>query len=197
MARASKLEKLMLNLVNGARDRAGLRDLKFDGNLNESAEDHSEWMLRTDIFNHTGAGGSQPTERMREAGYRLTGNWLTGENIALVSIDGDGSLKDEVRQLHQMLMNSPGHRANILKGGYQDIGIGIERGSFKINGQVFDALVVTQNFGRSAAPRQIDAEPLALNAPSRDALFAPPATSQAVSAQSFFTPFWAADDFLF
>jgi serralysin len=202
MARASKLEKLMLNLINAARDRAGLRDLQFDGNLNQAAEDHSEWMLRTDSFSHTGVGGSQPTERMREAGYRLTGTWMTGENIAIVASDGDGSLRDEVREAHRLLMNSSGHRANILKGGYQEIGLGIEFGKFAFREGIRDAVAVTQDFGRSSAPRQAKAEPLdlAMQSTSRSDFVDTGETSQTRlvgEATTRFTPFWHSDDFLF
>jgi serralysin len=190
MARASRLEKLMLNLVNAARDRAGLRDLTFDGNLNESAEKHSEWMLRTDNFNHTGVGGSQPTERMREAGYRLSGTWTTGENIVAVPSNHNGSLRDEVREAHRLLMNSPSHRDNILKGAFQDVGIGIEFGKFNFNGTIADAVVITQNFARSSANNQIEPRTMAFEAPSRDGFF--DSTEQNAAALSRM-----GDDFLF
>jgi Ca2+-binding RTX toxin-like protein len=50
-----------------------------------------------------------------------------------------------VEYLHTNLMNSPGHKANILNGNYQEIGIGFQTGGYL----TWDAAFVTQNFARS------------------------------------------------
>lgn len=168
MARASKLEQLMLQLVNGAREKAGLRALKFEGHLNQAAEDHSEWMIRTDIFSHTGAGGSSATDRIKDSGYRLGSSWATGENIVAVPNNHNGTLRDEIRQAFQLWMNSDGHRANILSGNFRETGIGVETGKFNFRGTIADAVVITQDFARSSA-RQTQSVPM-LEAPSRDSL---------------------------
>ncbi len=151
MTRANPAERLMLKLINQERAKANIDPLRFDSNLNTAAEKHTEWMLRKDVFDHTGAGGSNAGERMRDAGYRLTGNYKWGENIALRSEGGDAGMRDDVRDLHNRLMDSPGHRANILNPAFDEIGIGIERGMFRLNGSTFDAVAVTQDFGRTAA----------------------------------------------
>ena len=49
--------------------------------------------------------------------------------------------------VHESLMNSPGHRANILNPAFDEIGIGIENGDF----EGFDSVMVTQNFGATDA----------------------------------------------
>jgi hypothetical protein len=151
MARANKFERFMLHLINQERTERGLDPLRFDGNLNESSERHTNWMLRHDIFDHDGAGGTNATQRMKEAGYKLAGTWRTGENIALQSERGSSGMRDDVRDLHQSLMNSPSHRANILNPKFDEIGIGIERGSFRLGGNTFDAVAVTQDFGKTSA----------------------------------------------
>jgi serralysin len=151
MAKPNNLERLMLRLVNNERDEAGDRGLRFNWKLNDAAEDHSEWMIRRDIFDHTGASGSSPRGRMVDAGYRFSGTTLYGENIVAVPSDHDGKLADEVREGFRLLMGSAVHRANILKDGYRDIGIGIEFGKFKFNGVIADAVVITQDFARSSA----------------------------------------------
>ena len=43
-----------------------------------SARSHSQWMVDTDTFSHTGAGGTSSKERMIAAGYLLGGFWGTG-----------------------------------------------------------------------------------------------------------------------
>lgn len=152
MSTANALERQMLDLINAERISLGLDPLRLELRLNESAEDHSQWMINTDRFSHTGIGGSSSTDRMRDAGFDFTGSWQSAENIAWQSVRGQPGLSDDVVDLHQGLMNSPGHRANILNPNLEVIGIGIERGEY--NG--WDGLFVTQNFARTSAPVQID-----------------------------------------
>lgn len=142
MARANSVERQMLELVNEERAKVGLQPLKLNILLNDSSEDHSKWMLNSDNFSHTGQGGSSATDRIKASGYPLEGSWTTGENIAFQSERGAEGISDDVRQLHQGLMDSPGHRANILNPDFTEIGIGIERGNF----DGFDSVMVTQNF---------------------------------------------------
>ncbi|WP_170546268.1 CAP domain-containing protein [Ruegeria arenilitoris] len=142
MSTASTFEQEMLALINEERTSRGLNPLKLETRLNDSAEDHSTWMLNTDTFSHTGSNGSSATERMQDAGFDFSGSWRSGENIAWQSERGAPGISDDVEQLHQSLMNSPGHRANILNPDYEYIGIGIEEGDY--NG--WDAVMVTQNF---------------------------------------------------
>ena len=153
MSQANEAEQLMLMLINEERAAAGLDPLRFNGDLNEAAEDHSDWMLESDVFSHTGEDGSSVRDRAVEAGYTLAGNWAIGENIGWQSERGDPGIEDDVRDIHRGLMESPGHRANILSADYDEIGIGIERGDF----QGYDGVVITQNFGATdAAPEPAD-----------------------------------------
>ena len=75
-------EQYFLELINAERKKAGVQPLAFDYDLSEAAAKHTSWMLATDTFSHTGAGGSSPTQRIQAAGYSLNGSWATGENIA-------------------------------------------------------------------------------------------------------------------
>jgi hypothetical protein len=141
-------EQYMLDLINAERAAVGARPLVLDDNLQTSSETHSQWMIGSDSFSHQGVNGSSPHGRMEAAGYQFTGVYGSGENIAWVSLRAPEGYMDEVQLMHQNLMNSPGHRANILNPGFEEIGIGIEIGNL----QGWDAAVVTQNFGYSAAP---------------------------------------------
>ena len=145
MPAPTAFEQLMLELINAERAAAGAPPLAFDFQLGDAADAHSRWMISTDTFSHTGVGGSSPTARIQAAGYPLTGSWTTGENIALASVRPPSGLADEVLLLHQNLMDSSGHRANILNAGFREIGIGIEVGEH----QGFQAALVTQNFART------------------------------------------------
>ena len=145
MSLASTAERQMLDLINQERADAGLNPLQLNTLLNEASEDHSAWMIGTDTFSHTGQGGSSATDRMEAATYPLEGSWASGENIAWQSERGADGIADDVLELHQGLMESPGHRANILNPEFTEIGIGIEQG----NMEGFGAIVVTQNFART------------------------------------------------
>lgn len=151
MSVANQLELQMLNLINQERAKAGVAPLVFNDKLNTSSETHSQWMLGADVFSHTGRNGSTPTARIQDADYKLQGSWLTGENIAFQSLRGAPGLADDVIDLHRSLMNSPGHRANILNPNFKEIGVGLEEGDFVTGGGHFQSLVVTQNFATSAA----------------------------------------------
>jgi serralysin len=145
MSQATAYEQFMLELVNRERAKTGAQPLAFNGNLNESADSHSDWMIATDTFSHTGSGSSSPHQRMTQAGYAFSGSWSSGENIAWVSTRAPAGLQDEVELLHTNLMNSPGHKANILNGTFREIGIGFDTGPY----QTWDGAFVTQNFAKS------------------------------------------------
>ncbi len=161
MSTASEVEREMLALINQERTSRGLDPLQLERQLNESSEDHSAWMLNTDRFSHTGSGGSSATQRMQSAGFDLEGSWRTGENIAWQSERGAPGISDDVAQLHQNLMNSPGHRANILNPDFKYIGIGVETGDM----QGFDAVMVTQNFATTDAEVMLDIDDTAMTPP--------------------------------
>lgn len=146
MSQANTHEQFMLELINAERAKVGAQPLAFDSDLNDSAENHSSWMIATDTFSHTGANGSNPGDRMGAAGYNFTGSWAWAENIAWMSTRAPDGLQDEVQQLHTMLMNSAGHRANLLNDTYREIGVGFEVGQF----DRFEGAFVTQNFARTA-----------------------------------------------
>jgi len=147
MSQANIYEQYMLELINTERAKTGAQPLAFDGDLNESAENHSSWMIATDTFSHTGAGGSNPGQRMTTAGYVFTGSWAWAENIAWMSTRTPAGFQDEITQLHSLLMNSAGHKANILNGTFREVGIGFEAGQYGN----YEGAFVTQNFARTAS----------------------------------------------
>lgn len=147
---ASDLERYMLDLVNEERTSRGLSALVLDKTLNYSADAHSRWMLDNNVFSHTGVNGWSPTQRMQDAGFDFSGTWRTAENIAAQSERGEPGLFDDVYDLHLALMNSEGHRENILTPDLQVIGIGIQVGNFTYTGGTYYSVMVTQNFARTS-----------------------------------------------
>lgn len=109
-------EQQMLNLVNGERAKHGLAPLKADLQLTKLARMKSQDMISHNYFSHNSPTYGSPFQMMQRYGVSYK---TAGENIA-----GNGS----VASAHQALMNSPGHRANILKSGFTHVGIGVVSG---------------------------------------------------------------------
>ena len=145
MPQHSANEQYLLELINAERAKAGVQPLVFDNDLSEAAEGHSRWMIATDVFSHTGAGGTSSTQRMKAAGYVLQGSWATGENIAWATTRSPAGYQDEVKLLHTNLMNSSGHRANLLNGNFREVGLGFEVGDYRGRSTAF----ITEDFGKT------------------------------------------------
>jgi hypothetical protein len=108
-------------------------------------------MLESDSFSHTGEDGSSPHARMADAGYPFEGATVSLENIGWQSARGEEGYADDVEDIHEGLMQSPGHRANILNPEVQDIGLGVEIGTFTSDSGDFEAVMVTEVFARTDA----------------------------------------------
>ncbi|MGI6852905.1 CAP domain-containing protein [Mesorhizobium sp. 1B3] len=147
MPQHSANEQYLLELVNAERAKAKAQPLAFDNDLSEAAGGHSRWMLATDTFSHTGSDGSNSTERMKAAGYGFSGSWATGENIAWATTRAPTGHQDEVMLLHTNLMNSSGHRANLLNPNFREIGLGFEVGDYRGRPSAF----ATEDFAKSGS----------------------------------------------
>ena len=121
------LEAQMLELVNKKEPRRAYDRSAPDPELTEVARRHSADMFARGYFAHDTPEGLDPFARMREAHVR----YLTaGENLALAPT---------LQVAHSGLMNSPGHRANILHPQFGRLGIGIMDGGIR-------GLMVSQEF---------------------------------------------------
>ena len=102
----------MVLLINQRRAEAGCGPVRADERLAQAAEMHSADMAAQAYFSHTSLDGSSPWDRARRAGY----DWPSAENIAAGNATAEASM--------DQLMNSPGHRANILNCGHKAVGVG-------------------------------------------------------------------------
>ncbi|MFE5889909.1 CAP domain-containing protein [Streptomyces sp. NPDC056462] len=107
----------VVDLTNRERARAGLSPLAVDAALGTAAQAYSADMAARAFYSHTSPEGTQPWDRAAAAGSRMRS---IGENIAC----GQRSPGEVV----EGWMNSPGHRANILKRDFTHIGIGFAGG---------------------------------------------------------------------
>jgi len=123
-ARLSKLEALMLGLVNDERTKRGLAPLENDPRLAEVARAHSAEMRDKNYFAHE---SPTPALRMPMARYQL-GYGGTPRIIAenIYSIAGGRSFltAQDTRAAQKAFMNSKEHRENILLPEVTRIGIG-------------------------------------------------------------------------
>lgn len=111
-------EAQMLQLINRERQKHGLKPLLADTEMLQVARAHSQDMFAKGYFAHDDLEGNDPFDRMRAANIRFS---AAGENLALAQT---------VEIAHANLMNSPGHRANILNPTFGRVGIGILDGGF-------------------------------------------------------------------
>lgn len=111
-------EAEMLQLINEERRKYGLKLLQADGEMLQVARAHSRDMFAKGYFAHDNLEGQGPFDRMRAANIHFA---AAGENLALAQT---------VEIAHVNLMNSPGHRANILNPSFGRVGIGILDGGF-------------------------------------------------------------------
>ena len=105
-------EEQMLALVNAERIAAGLQPLVVDPELAQVARAHSEDMFRNGYFSHDSSTTGSPFDRINAAGIAYV---VAGENLALAPT---------LSVAHEGLMDSPGHRANILEPSFGRVGIG-------------------------------------------------------------------------
>ncbi|MCX5528283.1 CAP domain-containing protein [Streptomyces bobili] len=110
-------EAEVIDRTNRERARAGLRPLAADPLLATAARAYSDDMAARSFYSHTSPEGSQPWDRAAAAG---SARRTIGENIAC----GQRSPSEVV----EGWMNSPGHRANILKPAFTHIGVGFAGG---------------------------------------------------------------------
>src|SRR5260221_5151759 len=110
---SEQLENQMIVLVNNERVSRGLNSLKFDPKLREIAREHSGDMLTRGYFSHYSPEGKNVADRAEKAHIDYL---VIGENLAYAP---------NLELAHNGLMNSPGHRANILSADYNKIGIGV------------------------------------------------------------------------
>lgn len=112
-----KLEFAMVDLVNKERVSRGLNALTYDPALRVVARNHSADMFKRGYFSHFSPEGKSVADRADEQGVSYM---VIGENLAYAP---------SLELAHNGLMDSPGHRANILSADFNKVGIGAANGA--------------------------------------------------------------------
>jgi uncharacterized protein YkwD len=121
-------EQQLFKLLNLERQHHRLSPLQWDSRLADAARIHAQKMAQAGGISHRFAGEPDLGQRARSTGALFKS---VAENVAM------GGTPEEI---HLALMNSPGHRANILNSQYNAGGVGVV--------QVNNELYVTQDFAQ-------------------------------------------------
>jgi len=111
-------ENRLFALLNNERERSSLNTLRKDYQLRGVARSYAKKMLKEGFFSHVEPGGTDFPKRV--TGTNMDKFVFWGENLASIY-----SIGKPVEKAHEGLMNSPGHRANILNRRYTHVGIGL------------------------------------------------------------------------
>ncbi len=123
----------LYELHNDERASHNLGSLRVNTALVDSANKKAAAMLASDCWSHYCPNGESPWQFFDEAGY---GYVYAGENLA-EGFDDDAAVMNA-------WMNSPTHRANILKPEFDEIGIGFAHGNFQ---GIANNTIVVVHFG--------------------------------------------------
>jgi hypothetical protein len=122
------LPAVLDNLTNQKRQVFSLSELKESALLDKAAQMKAEDMASKGYFAHTSPEGKEPWYWFDQVGYKYN---YAGENLAVNFNDS--------KDVSEAWMNSPTHRANLLKPVYREVGTGIATGIYKGQPAVFVA----------------------------------------------------------
>jgi uncharacterized protein YkwD len=110
-------EQALLDLTNKEREKEKLPPLKMNAKLLQSAREHSANMAKQMKMDHV-LDGKEPKDRVKEVGYVYA---HTGENVSY----GQRTPAEAL----QVWMGSPGHRRNIVRPEYTELGVSVAKSS--------------------------------------------------------------------
>ena len=140
--RLEEVEQRIFDRVNEERMREGLNPVLAEAILVEIAEDHTMDMLEREYFSHDSPEGVGPVERVGWRHRTLVGD--VSENIWQGTRARDAEASRLAREIMDGLMNSPGHRRNIMAPQLTHMGLGV----YSSNGVAVrtNEIMVTQLF---------------------------------------------------
>lgn len=130
---ATILPTVLVAETNSSRVEIGQNELTANDTLAYAAQLKANDMAEKGYFAHISPDGTTPWYWIQKAGYSYSD---AGENLAVNFVDSE--------EVHNAWMNSPTHRANILRDGFTEIGIATASGVY--NGR--SAIFVVQYFGK-------------------------------------------------
>ena len=137
-----QIEVSVTCLINERRSDNGIGRVRDNVRLRNAAVGHSQSMVSQGFFSHTSLNGRTFVDRIESTGYmRGARSWLVGENL----VWGSGELSTPAN-LVKAWMESPPHRANLLRGRFKELGVGVQRGTPNNAGEQ-NGVVVSSEYG--------------------------------------------------
>lgn len=138
----AQIEASVSCMINERRTDGGRPSVRPNSRLRHAAVNHSSDMVSAGFFSHTSPNGTSFIDRIESSGYmRGARLWLVGENL----VWGTGELSTP-GNLVQAWMESPAHRANLLRGRFKEVGVGVVRGT-PTNASEPDGVTVSSEYG--------------------------------------------------
>jgi uncharacterized protein YkwD len=147
-----------LCLLNAERADAGLAPLTLNDRLAEAATEHTRDMVDHQYFAHVTPDGVDLVARVKPTSYiRSDMSWIVGENLAW----GTGPLATP-RNIVAAWMASPGHRENVLRPVFREIGFGVSTGNPRAtDGAGATYTTVFGTIGDPEAATELEVKPVA------------------------------------
>ena len=129
-------KEYMLELINAERAKAGVPPVVLGDNI--AAQLHADSALANCFTSHWGVDGLKPYMRYSlTGGYQSNGENASGLNYCIKAGENYRpivSIEQEIREAMRGLMNSPGHRDNILNRWHKKVNIGLawDRYNFRV-----------------------------------------------------------------
>jgi len=123
---AAILPSVLIAHTNETRAQEALPTLVENPLLTAAAQLKANDMAARGYFAHVDPDGNQPWHYVQLAGYQYVS---AGENLAVNFTDS--------RDVHRAWLNSPTHRANIVRPQFSEIGIATSRGTYKNKPVIF------------------------------------------------------------
>jgi uncharacterized protein YkwD len=139
-----QIEESILCLINDQRAAAELQPVWPNAQLRAAGLVHSNEMVSQGFFDHTSPSGIDFIQRITQAGYTAVAgikSWVVGENLGW----GSGKLSTP-RAIVQAWMNSPPHRANVLRARFREVGVAAVRGT-PVNASDPNGVTVSSEYG--------------------------------------------------
>lgn len=144
---AAVLPGVLTQLTNQEREAYDAPELKVNDLLTKAAELKALDMAEKGYFAHTSPEGRTPWYWLDQVGYKYSS---AGENLAVNFYDS--------QDVDQAWMNSPTHKANIIKKEYTEIGIGVARGTYQGKSTIFVAQFFGKPYVSPVVPEPIENE---------------------------------------
>ncbi len=144
----AQLEESLRCLINERRATEGLAPVRPEARLRAAAQNHSDDMVSSGYFAHDTPSGVSFIDRIVATGYtRHASSWLVGENL----VWGTQSLSTP-QSMVQAWMDSPTHRANLMRPQFREMGIAAVRGT-PYDASDPEGITVSSEYGVKKAKR--------------------------------------------